>query len=382
MGRNFTSRITLSAAALAIGAVGLAGAADAASKARGHQFGHSAFSARGGFGFAGMNGGFGGPGGALGFRGGMGGHGDHGPGGPGGAGPVGGIALQSAATYLGISLSTLTADLNSGKSLAEEAVAKGKTAAGLISAIVADAKSNLDAQVAAGWLTSAQETKLVDALTTQVTNLVNNGPEGHGPGSGALSQASLLGSAATYLGVTVSDLRTALESGKSLATVATDKGKTPSGLITALTTAAKAKLDAAVTAGTLTQAQEDSIVASLNDRITSFVNATPKAGGLHGPAFLDTAATYLGLTQSELKTALDGGKTLAQVATDKGKTSAGLISAIAAAAKANLDTAVAAGRLTQTEEDTLITNLTSRVTAFVNGTAPSHGTSIAKLFRR
>jgi hypothetical protein len=145
----------------------------------------------------------------------------------------------------------------------------------LITAIVADAKANLDAEVAAGWLSSSQETTLVSNLTAQVTSLVNNGPGADGPGAGALSHASLLGTAATYLGSTVSELRTSLSGGKSLATVATDKGKTAAGLISALTTAAKAKLDAAVTAGTLTQSQEDSITANLSDRITAFVNNTP-----------------------------------------------------------------------------------------------------------
>jgi len=270
MERNFTSRLTLSAAVVALGAVGLVGVADAAANARGFQHGRFATASHG-FGFGGMggSGGMMGMPGGFGMRGGFGGHGGS------GGSPIGGVALQSAASYLGVSLSTLTADLNAGKTLAEEAVAKGKTAAGLIAAIVADTKTNLDAEVAAGWLSSSQETTLVSNLTAQVTSLVNNGPGAEGPAGGALSSTSLLGAAATYLGSTVSDLRTSLSSGKSLATVATDKGKTAAGLITALTTAAKAKLDAAVTAGTLTQAQEDSITTNLSDRITAFVNNTP-----------------------------------------------------------------------------------------------------------
>ena len=44
----------------------------------------------------------------------------------------------------------------------------------------------------------------------------------------------------------------------------------------------------------------------------------------HRPTTLDTAATYLGMTTDDLATALKGGKTLAQVAGDKGKTVDGL----------------------------------------------------------
>ena len=57
-----------------------------------------------------------------------------------------------------------------------------------------------------------------------------------------------------YIGVTTAELRTQLEAGKTLAAIATDNGKTADGLKAALTTAAKKDLDAAVTAGRLTQA--------------------------------------------------------------------------------------------------------------------------------
>ena len=57
-------------------------------------------------------------------------------------------------------------------------------------------------------------------------------------------------------------LRTQLAAGKTLAAIATANGKTVDGLKAALTTAAKSDLDAAVTAGKLTQAQEDKILAA------------------------------------------------------------------------------------------------------------------------
>ena len=65
-----------------------------------------------------------------------------------------------------------------------------------------------------------------------------------------------------------------LESGKTLAQVATAQGKTVDGLIAALKADAKQKLDDAVKAGRLTQAQENQILADLDQRITGFVNGT------------------------------------------------------------------------------------------------------------
>ena len=90
-----------------------------------------------------------------------------GPGGPGGGGVLISDVLTPAAAFLGISVSTLASDLNGGKTLAQEATAKGKTAADLINAIVAAQKTNLDNQKAAGWITADQETALLRATRTR-----------------------------------------------------------------------------------------------------------------------------------------------------------------------------------------------------------------------
>lgn len=250
-----------------------------------------AFSARGPIqrgGFGPSFGGFGGPGaGGLGFLGGLGGPGGgqqgfgmfglggRGPGGPGGAGAGGASILGSdvltpAASFLGVSVSTLEADLKGGKTLAQEAVAKGKTADDLVTAIVAAQKTVLDAENAAGWITASQETSVLSTLTTQITDLVNNGP----PVPPAAKAPSLLQTASTYLGVSVSDLQADLKAGKTLASVATAQGKTADGLVAALVAVAKTNLDAQVTAGTITQAQEGTILARVTTQLTNFVNDT------------------------------------------------------------------------------------------------------------
>jgi urease alpha subunit len=93
-----------------------------------------------------------------------------------------------------------------------------------------------------------------------------------------------LDAAATYIGITSAELRTQLEAGKTLATVATDNGKTADGLKAALTTAAKTELDASVKAGKLTQAQEDKVLAALPARLDDEINDTHTGGpgGGHG----------------------------------------------------------------------------------------------------
>jgi hypothetical protein len=236
-------------------------AAFAASSNRGGHFG-----VRGGFG----------PGPGFGLRGGpgIGGPGfGHGLGGPRGGGLLAADVLTPAAGYLGISVSDLTADLKGGKTLAQEATAKGKTASGLIDAIVAAEKKVLDAQNAAGWLTDAQETNVLAGLKDAVTDLVNNGPGV--PPSGA--RAGLLQTAATYLGMSVGDLQSDLASGKTLAQEATAKGKTVDGLVQALLAPLKTDLDKRVTAGDITSAQESAILNRETQRLTDLANNTHKA---------------------------------------------------------------------------------------------------------
>ena len=100
----------------------------------------------------------------------------HGPGGPGGrrGGPGGGpFDLTAVTDYLGLTAAQLRTQLEAGKSLADVAKAQGKTVAGLEDAIVAAATKKLDAAVAAGKLTAAQEATMLADLKSHVDDMVN-----------------------------------------------------------------------------------------------------------------------------------------------------------------------------------------------------------------
>jgi hypothetical protein len=205
----------------------------------------------------------------------------NGGGGPGGGGPPGAAAI---ATYLGLTADQVRTQLESGKTLAQVATAQGKTVSGLEAAIVADAKSHLDAEVTAGTITAAQETARLADLSSHVDDFVNStGPPkgGHGPGGPGGGPASA--AIASYLGLTRSDLMTQLEAGKTLAQVATAQGKSVSGLEAAIVADAKTHLDAEVTAGTITAAQEATRLADLSSHVDDLVNSTgPPQGGPRG----------------------------------------------------------------------------------------------------
>ena len=205
-----------------------------------------------------------------------------GPGGPGGGGGGAGVLtadiITPSAAFLGISTSTLITDLAGGKTLAQEAVAKGKTAADLITAVVANEKLVLDGEKAAGWITADQETSVLSNFTDQVTNLVNSGPSvPRGGGAGDQAQGPLQ-LASAYLGVSASDIQTALQGGKTLASLIVAP-KTVDGLVAAIEAPTKTHLDTAVTAGDITAAQETAILSRLTTQITNFVNGTKPSQG-------------------------------------------------------------------------------------------------------
>ena len=137
-------------------------------------------------------------------------------------------------------------------------------------------------------------------------------------------------------------------------------------------------MDAAVAAGRLTKEQGD----ALKKRIEAedypilggfgmgFGHRGDGPGIIHRFGHLDAAASYLGVTEAELRTQLAGGKTLAEVAKAKGKSVDGLVSALVADEKRELDAAVAAGRLTQKQADTILETAKERATDLVNGAGP------------
>src|SRR3954447_15847344 len=121
-------------------------------------------------------------------------------------------------------------------------------------------------------------------------------------------------------------------------------GIEPGALSAALKKALENRVDDAVAAGRMSKAQGD----ELKQRIESgdvplFGGPGPGSLHVHG-AFggLDAAATYLGLTEAQLRTQLESGKSLADVAKAHGKTVDGLVQALVDAAKTKLDAAVAA----------------------------------------
>ncbi len=152
------------------------------------------------------------------------------------------------------------------------------------------------------------------------------------------------------------------------ASAATSGGTTVSSRLTAI----KDALAGLVKDGTLTQSQADKVATTLDSRL-------PSGGfGGHGMgmrmrAGLDEVAGIIGISPSALRTELQGGKTLAEIATSHGVSQSTLVSKLVSVAKSRIAGAVKAGRLTQAQADRITTNLQSRITALVTRSWPMEG---------
>jgi hypothetical protein len=105
------------------------------------------------------------------------------------------------------------------------------------------------------------------------------GRGGLGPDHETVSDISV---AATAIGISEADLTTALASGQSTAAVAKAHNVDPQKVIDALVADADSEIGAAVTAGTMTQAQADTEKAEVVARVADQVNGAMPADGQGG----------------------------------------------------------------------------------------------------
>jgi hypothetical protein len=257
-------------------------------------------------------------------------------------------------------------------------------------AIKGAASDQIDAAVAAGRLTKEQgeaaKKRLANANGLPALGL-RFGLHGGAP-RGALrpgfgfGNGKSLSAAAKFLGLSDSDLRTQLRDGKSLADIAKDKGKSTADLKAAMKTAITTELDQQVKDKKLTADQRNQILGDIDARLDDLINNTPPKGGPgplrpgfgFGPGMsLSAAAKFLGLSDSDLRTQLRDGKSLADIAKDKGKSTADLKAAMKTAITAELDQQVKDKKLTADQEKQILGAIDARLDDLINNTPPKGG---------
>ena len=199
-------------------------------------------------------------------------------------------------------------------------------------------------------------TQLAAQIGTNPAPLADNGPR---------AGADLMAAAATYIGITPADLKTRLAAGKSLADIAVANGKTRDGLIAALVAAEQQSISTFVDqSGTAFPGGPGTGRGPGFDRGLGF--------GVQGDPFA-VAAAFLGTTTADLRTKMESGQTLAQIATAAGKTRDALVQALVTDATAKIEQAKTDGKLTADQATQLESGLAERMGRLVDSIAPPHG---------
>jgi hypothetical protein len=230
-------------------------------------------------------------------------------------------------------------------------------------------KQLLDGLVLKGVITQQQEDAIVAAAKDVAAKHVGT----------AKIVRDFVGESAKYLGLAPKDLAAKLP-GTSIGKIADatpNKGK--SGLVAALSVAANDDITKALADKRITDDQAKKLRDGLAAEINTFADRTwptkpaaavrptvPNVKSFLGD-MLQTARDYLGaVSLQDVTTAMRSGKSLGDVATDKGKTREGLVLALTTAANANIDKAVANNRLTADQAATLKTKVAAQITSFVD----------------
>jgi hypothetical protein len=126
--------------------------------------------------------------------------------------------------------------------------------------------------------------------------------------------------------------------------------------------------------GTLTQEQADKVAQKLQSSMGG-------RGGRRGPGFgggafiqggLDEVAKSIGISTDDLKTELQGGKSIADVAKAHNVDPQKVINDLVASASAKIDAAVQSGKLKSDMADKLKSHLSDSITKLVNGQFKGH----------
>jgi hypothetical protein len=159
--------------------------------------------------------------------------------------------LRAAASYLGITPVRLASDLQSGQSLdAVAAATPGRSAAGLVGALVAEKRQRLGTLAASVTKRANAEATRRDPALAGLSRISHSNQALAGP-------TRLESIAASYLGMSPAALQSALR-GRTLAEVAASTpGRSAQGLVAALLSARRENLDAAAGARRFSQARAE-----------------------------------------------------------------------------------------------------------------------------
>lgn len=197
-------------------------------------------------------------------------------------GPRTPMAAVNVAKVLGMTETELRTALQT-KSLATIAGEKNVDIADVKKALLADLKAHLDAEVADGKHTQAEADAKLAAFTANIDTFVTNVRPGKGMGGKGMGRHGAPKFAteglAGVLKLTVAEMNTQLQSGKTLADIAKAQNVDIAAVKAQLLKDYTEKEQAEVASGEHTQAEVDAKIARFATRLDDIVNGVRPAGG-------------------------------------------------------------------------------------------------------
>lgn len=192
---------------------------------------------------------------------------------------------------------------------------------------------------------------------------------------------------ADFLGISREDFASARQSGQSIVQIAGEKGISEEQLVDYLTQKFNANIDQKVASGKINGEQADKLKQSMAERVKEDLNRTdtgPKfsdkskmgskdGAGLEKPmgrglGYMADLAHYLGVSQEELIAARRSGKSIVQIAGEKGISEGQLLDYMAQKCGERIDQQAADGKITSEQAEKLKQSLTERIKAELNRT--------------
>ena len=199
----------------------------------------------------------------------------------------------------------------------------------------------------------------------------------HGGGGWGGSRVSPVEILSGLTGVSVEDIRSARQSGDSLADIAEANDVATDDYVAAVVDAATTAIDDAVADGKLSEDRAAEIKGGLTDKVTAMVTSE---AGWHGrsrgwavkldskPSPVVVLSELSGLSVEEIRESRVEGTSLADIAEANGVTKDDYVDELVSRATAAIDAAVEAGRLSDERAQTMKDGLADRVESIVTNT--------------
>jgi len=189
------------------------------------------------------------------------------------------LALQTAATTIGVSPQDLAGQIRGGKTVAAVATEHSVDPGSVVNAVVAALTQRIDQAAAQGKIDANRAEQAKQRLPDIANRFVNETKSKQGQGGWRAVLKDAANAAAKEIGVSAADLKQARKDGKSIAQVAKDHNKSVDDVVNAIVKQATSDIDQAVKDGKLDSKKADQIKQKLPDRAKQLVNREPKQRG-------------------------------------------------------------------------------------------------------